>query len=147
MATPLGTSFSTAENQVSQCDDQTFRSIAETPIIHSGQEKFRQLLPRGSKSPLRTRKYKEVGVAGTPLANSMKQVSVETDKALRKPITVFWRNKETVSQCEGQNLEPVTFENLVVHFDQGKFEELLSEGSPVLHIRKHRKVSMAKVSE
>ena len=61
--------------------------------------------------------------------------------------SVFWRNKETVSQCEGQNLEPVTFENLVIHFDQGKFEELLSEGSPVLHTRKHRKVSMAKVLE
>ena len=80
-------------------------------------------------------KYKEVGVAGTPLANSLKQVSAETDKALRKPITVSWRNKEMVSQCEGQNLKPVTFEILVVHFDQGKFEELLSEGSLVLHIR------------
>ena len=61
--------------------------------------------------------------------------------------SVFWRNKETVSQCEGQNSEPVTFENLVIHFDQEKFEELLSEGSLVLHIRKHRKVSMAKISE
>ena len=39
---------------------------------------------------------------------------------------VFLRNKETVSQCEGQNPEPVTFENLVIHFNQGKFEELLS---------------------
>ena len=27
---------------------------------------------------------------------------------------------------QGQNLEPVTFENLVVHFDKEKFEELLS---------------------
>jgi len=52
-----------------------------------------------------------------------------------------------VSQCEGQNPKPVTFENLIIHFDQGKFKELLSEGSPVLHIRKHRKVSMAKASE
>ena len=61
--------------------------------------------------------------------------------------SVFWRNKETVSQCDGQHPEPVTFENLVIHFDQGKFEELLSGGSPMLHARKHRKVSMAKVSE
>ena len=61
--------------------------------------------------------------------------------------SVFWGNKETVSQCEGQNPEPVTFENLVIHFDQGKFEELFSKGSLVLHIRKHRKVSMTKVSE
>jgi len=132
---------------VSQCDDQTFRSIAETPVIHFGPEKFKQLLSRGSKSPLRMRKHKEVSVARAPLANSSKQVSVETYKALCKPITVSWRNKETVSQCNGQNPEPVTFENLVVHFGQGKFEELLSEGSPVLHIRKHRKFSMAKISE
>jgi len=144
--TPLGSEFSTVENQVSQCDEQTFESIAKTLVIHSGQEKYKQLLP-GGKSPLRTRKYKEVGVAGTPLANSSKQISTETEKALRKPITVFWRNKETVSQCEGQNLKPVNFKNLVVHFDQGKFEELLSKGSPMLHIRKHRKVSMTKVSE
>ena len=61
--------------------------------------------------------------------------------------SVFWHNKETVSQCNGQNLEPVIFENLVIHFDQEKFEELISEGSPVLHTRKHRKISVAKASE
>jgi len=60
---------------------------------------------------------------------------------------VFWCNKEMVSQCDGQNPEPVTFKNLVVHFDQGKFEELLSEGSPMLHMRKHKKISVTKVSE
>ena len=114
MATPLGSEFSTIENQVSQCDEQTFGSTAEC---------------------------KEVGIGGTPLANSSKQVSVETDKALRKPTTVLWHNKE------GQDLEPVTFENLVVHFDQGKFEELLSGDNLMLRTRKHRKVSMAKVSE
>jgi len=37
-------------------------------------------------------------------------------------------------------------ENLVIHFDQEKFEELLSGGGSVLHARKHRKVSMAKTS-
>ena len=88
----LGISFSTAKNQVSQCDEQTFGSTAEC---------------------------KEVSVAGTYLANSSKQVSVETDKALCKLTTVFWRNKED------QYLEPITFENLIIHFDQGKFEELL----------------------
>ena len=60
MATPLGSVFSTVENQV--CDEQTFRSTAEC---------------------------KEVGVARTPLANSSKQISVEIDKALRKSTTVF----------------------------------------------------------
>ena len=62
-------------------------------------------------------------------------------------IKVFWRKKQTVSQCEGQNPEPITFKNLVVHFDQEKFEELLSEGSLVLHTRKHKKISVAKASE
>ena len=47
----------------------------------------------------------------------------------------------------GQNPEPVMFENLVIHYDQKKFEELLSEGNPVLHARKQRKISVAKASE
>ena len=94
MATPLGIKFSTVENQVSQCDEQTFGSTSE---------------------------FKKAGVARAPLAKSSKQVSVETDEALCEPTTVLWRNKEAGPQCKGQNLEPVTFENLVVHFDQGKF--------------------------
>ena len=56
--------------------------------------------------------------------------------------SVFFRNKEMMSQCNGQNPEPVVVENLVIHFDQEKFEELLSGGSPVLHTWKHKKVSM-----
>ena len=72
---------------------------------------------------------------------------MENKMATPLGISVFWRNKETVSQCNDQSLEPVIFENLVVHFDQEKFEELLSEGSPVLRTRKHRKISVAKVSE
>ena len=55
MATPLGMSFSTAENQMSQCDDQTFGSISE---------------------------FKEAGVARASLAKSSKKVFVETDEAL-----------------------------------------------------------------
>ena len=97
MATPLGNEFSTVENQVSQCDEQTFGSTFE---------------------------FKKAGVTRAPLAK--KQVSEETDEALSEPATVLWRNKEAGPQCKGQNLQPVTFENLVVHFDQGKFEELLS---------------------
>ena len=44
MATPLGMSFSTVENQVSQCDDQTFGSTAEMLVIHFDEERFEQLL-------------------------------------------------------------------------------------------------------
>ena len=68
MATPLGNEFSTVENQVSQCDDQTFGSIAETLVIHFDQERFEQLLSGGSTSPLHVRK--EVSVARAPLVNS-----------------------------------------------------------------------------
>ena len=67
MATPLGIEFSTVENQVSQCDEQTFGSISE---------------------------FKEAGVARAPLAKSSKQVSAETDKAPCEPTAVLWRNKE-----------------------------------------------------
>ena len=81
------------------------------------------------------------------MAKSLKQVSVETEEALYEPTAVLWRNKEAGSQYKDQNLQTVTFENLVVHFDQGKFEELLSGGGPMLHARKHRKVSMANDSE
>ena len=56
MATTLGASFSTAENQVSQGDDQTLRFIVETLVIHFDQEKFEQLLSGGSKSLLHVRK-------------------------------------------------------------------------------------------
>jgi len=115
MATLLGIKFSTAENQVSQCDEQTFRSIFE---------------------------FKEAGATRAPLAKCLKQVSTEIDKALCEPTAVLWHNKEAGPQCK-----PITCENLVVHFNQGKFEEVLSGGGLMLYARKHRKVSMAKVLE
>ena len=59
---------------------------------------------------------------------------------------VFFRNKVIMSQCNGQSPEPLIVKNLVIHFDQEKFEELLSGGSPVPYARKHRKVSVAKAS-
>ena len=57
---------------------------------------------------------------------------------------VFFRNKEMMSQCNGQSAEPITVETLVIHFDQEKFEELLSDGGPAFHAQKHGKVSIAK---
>ena len=68
MATPLGIVFSTAENQESQCDGQTFGSITETLVIHFDQERFEQLLSGGSTCPLHMRK--EVSIDRAPLANS-----------------------------------------------------------------------------
>ena len=67
MATPLGTKFSTAENQVSQCDEQTFGSISE---------------------------FGTVGAARASLAKSSRKVSAETEKVLCEPNAVLWRNKE-----------------------------------------------------
>ena len=75
MTTPLGPAFSTAENQVPQCNDG---STIGTLVIHFYQEKFEQLLSRGSTCPLHMRKHRKVSVAIASLATSWKQVSVET---------------------------------------------------------------------
>ena len=91
MATPLRNAFSTAENQVSQCEDQTLGSIAETLVIHFDQEKFEQLLSWGSKNPLYVRKHRNVSIAKVPLATFGKQVSVEIIKVPCKSNTASWR--------------------------------------------------------
>ena len=96
MATPLGKDLSSTEDQVSQCDDQTLGSISE---------------------------FRKAGAARSSLAKSSRTVSVETEKALRKPAAVLWRNKEARPQSKSNTLE-----NLVVHFDQEIFEEVLSGG-------------------
>ena len=59
-------------------------------------------------------------------------------------IKVFFRNKEMMSQCNGQSAEPITVENLVINFDQEKFAEFLSRSGPTPYARKHRRVSIAK---
>ena len=59
--------------------------------------------------------------------------------------TILYNNKETTLQCNGKNAEPITVKNLVIHFDQEKFEELLFGDGLAFHARKHRKVSVAKV--
>ena len=56
MATPMGKKFSTAENQVSQCDEQTFGS-----------------------------EFRKAGAARAPLAKSSRKVSVKTEKVLCEP--------------------------------------------------------------
>jgi len=95
MATTLRITLSTTENQVSQCDNQTLGSIAETLVIHIDQERF-ELLSGGSTSPLHVRKHREVSVARAPLTTYWKQVFIETNKALCKPITVSGETKQTL---------------------------------------------------
>jgi len=51
-----------------------------------------------------------------------------------------------VSQCDIQTLES-TAETLVIHFDQERFEQLLSGGSTnLLDVREHRKITVARAS-
>ena len=106
MATPLGTYFSTVENQVSQCDDQTLGSIAETLVIHFDQEKFEQLLYGGITSPLHVHKHRKVRIARRALATSWKQVFVKTNKVLCKPITVS--SEATQTLCESSTVSAET---------------------------------------
>jgi len=86
MATLLGTLFSTTENQVSQCDDQT---LGLTLAISFDQENFEQLLTGVSKNPLRVCKHRKVNVASVPMATSGKQVSDETTEILHEPNSVL----------------------------------------------------------
>jgi len=58
--------------------------------------------------------------------------------------TVFFRNKEMMSQCNSQSAESITIETLVIHFDQEKFDKLLYGGDPILHEQNHRRVFIAK---
>jgi len=67
MATPLGTAFSTVENQMLQCD---VRSTAETMVINFDQEKFEQFLSGGSTNSLHVHKHMKVSIARAPLAAS-----------------------------------------------------------------------------
>ena len=71
---------------------------------------------------------------------------MENKMATPLETTVFFRSKEMMSQCNSQSAEPITVKNLVIHFEQEKFEELLSGDSPMLYAQKHRRVSVAKVS-
>jgi len=98
MVTLLGSGFSTAENQVSQCDDQTLGSIVETLVIHFNQEKFEQLLSVGSKSPLHVRKHRKVSIAKVSLAISEKQVSVKTNKVPYEANTASCEVKQALGE-------------------------------------------------
>jgi len=69
---------------------------------------------------------------------------MENKKATQLGTRIFFHNKEMMSQCNDQSTEPITVEYLVIHFDQEKFEELLSRGDPTLHTQKYRKASVAK---
>ena len=51
MATPLGISFSTDENAVTQADVQLLGRNVESLVVEFDQEKFEEFLSLGSTSP------------------------------------------------------------------------------------------------
>jgi len=82
MATPLGTFFFANEKIVSQWDDKTLQSTAETLVIQFDQEKFEQFLSEGSLSPINVRKHKKISVAKSPLAVDQKKALDGMKKAI-----------------------------------------------------------------
>jgi len=72
MATLLGKVFFNTKETVSQCDNQTLGSTAETLVIQFDQEKFEQLLFEGSSSPINVRKHRKISLARTPLVKAWK---------------------------------------------------------------------------
>ena len=80
MATPLGKVFFNNKRTVSQCDDETLGSNAETLVIQFDQERFEQILSEGGSSPINVRKHRKISLARSPLAIARKQVSDEMKK-------------------------------------------------------------------
>ena len=72
MATLLESIFFNNKKMVSQCDDETLGSTAETRVIQFDQEKFEQLLFDGNSGPFNVRKYRKIFVARSPLATAWK---------------------------------------------------------------------------
>ena len=93
IATPLETEFSTAKNEVSQCDDQTLGFIVETLVIHFDQEKFEQLLFGSSASLLNVRKQRKISLTRAHLVKVWKPVSIETCKTLCEPTSALCKAK------------------------------------------------------
>jgi len=98
MATPLGNFFSANEKIMSQCDDETLGSTAETLVIQFDQEKFEQLLSKGGPNPISMRKHKKILVAMSPLDTARKQVSNEIKEATCRPNSVTIKIKLALRQ-------------------------------------------------
>jgi len=60
MATLLGKSFPTDENDVVQDDFKLIGSMIKLPLVEFGQGKFEKFLSLGSKSPKAPRQYRKV---------------------------------------------------------------------------------------
>ena len=58
MATPLGTTFSTDEKEVSQRGHKTVGSFVEHLVIEFDQAKYEELLSQGQLSPNSMRKHR-----------------------------------------------------------------------------------------
>ena len=60
MVTPLGISFSTDENAVTQADVRLLRKTVESLVVEFDQEKFKEFLFLGSAIPKAMRQYRKV---------------------------------------------------------------------------------------
>ena len=94
-ATPLGKVFFNNKKTVPQCDNETLGSTAEMLVIQFDQEKFEQLLSKGSSSPINVCKYRKIFMARSPLATAVKQVSDETKEAACRPNSASCKAKQT----------------------------------------------------
>lgn len=70
MAIPLGIFFFNNKNMVSQCDGETLGFTAEMLVIQFDQEKFEQLISKGSPSPINMCKHRKISVVRSPLATA-----------------------------------------------------------------------------
>ena len=82
MATPLGTTFSTAEKEVLQCDNKALGSLAEQLIIKFDQEKFKEFLSQGKQSPTSMCKHRRAYVAKIAIDGNL--ASSEAPQALSR---------------------------------------------------------------
>jgi hypothetical protein len=92
MATPLGSSSSTNEKEVSQCDDKALGSFVELLVIEFDQEKFEELLSQSKHSLTTMSKHIRAYVAKTAI------IGDPAPYEARQPTTAF--NKPTLASFE-----------------------------------------------
>jgi len=60
MTTPLGTTFSTDEKEVSQCDNKSVGDNTEILVIEFNQDKFEEMISQDCASPRSSRRQRKL---------------------------------------------------------------------------------------
>jgi hypothetical protein len=84
MATSLGSSFSTDEKEVSQCDNKSIGDNAEILVIEFNQDKFEEMISQDGTSPHSSRWKRKVSFVNQ-ISHEIKATHGST-KALPKPV-------------------------------------------------------------